>query len=355
MKSFNSTNSEMIHLKSNVNDENNIYLKNNFNCFFTFIKFLFILLFTFFSIILFIKINQKFQIEENIEQNKNSEKYNNLEKYEINIYNNINNNNLFRCSRMWGNQREFLNGVVRKFKPKKILEIGVAEGGSSIVILNAIKDIENSHLFSIDLSKNDMIGYCVKNLFQDLLNKWSLYTGNIPAKFLKSIGKNIEMVIIDSGHYEPGEILDFLIVLPFLKEEAIVIIHDIGNQITKSGPKGTRRNWAPYKIFNIIRGNKFYPSGNNILTKEIGAIKLSKNQFKYIHDYFRALGGQWDYFPEEEHINIIRKFIKMYYDNDCSIMFEETVRFNREFVKNNPVEVRPIYDSISKQNFLDKK
>ena len=42
---------------------------------------------------------------------------------------------------MWGNQREFLNGIVRKFKPKKILEIGVAEGGSSIVILNAIKTI----------------------------------------------------------------------------------------------------------------------------------------------------------------------------------------------------------------------
>ena len=45
----------------------------------------------------------------------------------------------------------------------------------------------------------------------------------------------------------------------------------------------------------------------------------------------------------------------MYYDNECSIMFEETVRFNREFVKNNPVEVKPLYDSFSKQNFLAKK
>ena len=355
MKNLDNINYEMIQFKSNAYNERSNYLKNNFNCFFTFIKFLLILLFIIFSIILLKKINQKFQIEKNTEENKNTENYLNLEKYEINIYNNINNNNLSRCSRMWGNQREFLNGVVRKFMPKKILEIGVAEGGSSIVILNAIKDIKNSHLFSIDLSKSNMIGYCVKNIFQDLLNKWSLYTGNIPAKFLKSIGKNIEMAIIDSGHYEPGEILDFLIVLPFLKEEAIVIFHDIGNQITKSGPKNTRRNWAPYKIFNIIRGKKIFPSGNNILTNDIGAIKLEKNQIKYIHDYFGILGGQWDYFPEEEHINLIRKFIKMYYDNDCSIMFEETVRFNREFVKNNPVEVRPLYDSISKSHFLAKK
>ena len=36
-----------------------------------------------------------------------------------------------------------------------------------------------------------MIGYCVKNIFQNLSNKWTLYTGNIPAKFMKEIGNNI--------------------------------------------------------------------------------------------------------------------------------------------------------------------
>ena len=35
------------------------------------------------------------------------------------------------------------------------------------------------------------------------------------------------MVMIDSAHYEPGEIIDFLMVLPFLKEEALVSFHDI--------------------------------------------------------------------------------------------------------------------------------
>jgi predicted O-methyltransferase YrrM len=274
----------------------------------------------------------------------------------INIFNNINNKDFNRCSRMWGNHKEFLNGVVRKFKPKKVLEIGVAEGGSSIIILNAIKDIKGSHLFSIDLIKDNMIGFCVKNIFQYLSNKWSLYTGNIPAKFLGKIGNNIDMVFIDTAHIEPGEILDFLMVLPFLKEEAIVIFHDIANQITKCGSKKTRKNYAPYKIFNIIRGTKFYPSGNNILTKDIGAIKLDKNQYKYFHDYFRTLGGQWDYFPEEAHIKMLREFIKRYYDYDCLLMFEETVKFNRVFVKNNPVNHRgTIYDFKLKQQFLKNK
>ena len=56
---------------------------------------------------------------------------------------------------MWDNQREFLNGVIRKFRPKKIVEIGSSRGGSSIIMLNAIQDIKNSHLYSIDLNDQE--------------------------------------------------------------------------------------------------------------------------------------------------------------------------------------------------------
>ncbi len=270
-----------------------------------------------------------------------------LDKYEENFYNNIK-DNLTNCSRMWNNQRQFLNGAVRKFKPNKILELGVAEGGSSIIILNAIQDIKNSHLFSIDLSTHHMVGSCIKNIFPNFLDKWSLYTGHVAAKFMEDIGGDIDMAFIDSGHYEPGEILDFLIILPFLKEGALVGFHDIGNQITKAGG---RSEWAPYIIFNIIRGKKYLPSGDNILTQDIGFVELEKNQFLYVHDYFRALGGQWQYFPNEDDINLIRELFKKYYDKDCLIMFEETLAFNREFVRKNPLKTRYIYDSESKNYY----
>ena len=111
------------------------------------------------------------------------------------------------------------------------------------------------------------------------------------------------MAIIDTANFQPGEILDFLIVLPFLKENSIVIFHDIANQITRSK---TRYQWAPYIIFNGIRGEKFFPSGNNSITKDIGAVKLSKKQKIYHQEYFRLLGGQWQYFPEEKHITTFR-------------------------------------------------
>lgn len=259
-----------------------------------------------------------------------------LDKFETYIYNDIKEKLLnTNCSSMWDNQREFLNGVIRKFRPKKVLEIGPWTGGSSIIILNALKDIHHSKLYSVDLYEKDFIGSCVPLYFKELSQNWKLFKGNTIAKFIENIGNNIDIVFLDSVHLEPGEILQFLIVLPFLKEEAIVIFHDIANQITKSGRPGTRREWASYIIFNIIRGKKYLPSGNKLLLHDIGAIKLEKNQKRYVYDYFRALGGQWQYFPKEIYINIIRDLFAKYYDNNCLIMFDEAVKFNRKFVKNN--------------------
>ena len=194
--------------------------------------------------------------------NKNMETEIYLDKYETDIYNNIKSKIIgFPCKSMWFNQREFINGVVRRFRPKKIVEIGVEEGCASSIILNAIQDLDDSHLYSIDLNDKDTIGKCVRILFPNLMSKWTLYKGNIATKFMENIGRDIDMVLIDSAHFEPGEILDFIIVLPFLKKGAVILMHDIANQITVASKsrgwmKG-RNEWAPYIIFNAIRGKIF--------------------------------------------------------------------------------------------------
>ena len=90
------------------------------------------------------------------------------------------------------NEPYFINGIIRKFKPKKCLEVGVARGGSSIIILNALKDINDSFLISLDLNtfrKRFKIGENVKNFFPELTsnNKWQLYIGEQPHKFLDKL------------------------------------------------------------------------------------------------------------------------------------------------------------------------
>ena len=259
-----------------------------------------------------------------------------FDKYDVKKYNEIKEKlKISECSLMWANQKEFLNGIIRKFKPRKFLEIGVFRGGSSIIILNAINDIPNSKFYSIDLDSEKFVGDCVKKYFPNYLKNWGLFKGNIATEFIEKIGNNIDFVLFDTAHFEPGEILDFLIVLPFLKNEAIVIFHDIAIQIFSK----SREEWAPYIIFNGIRGKKFFPSGNYNLKHNIGAIKLGKNQNQYYKDYFRLLGGEWQYFPKETHINLIRKYFKKYYDKECLMIFEEAIDFNRNFVKNNPKSI----------------
>jgi len=291
---------------------------------------IFILLFLIFAI-LFLFFYYHYNINKNI--------YFYFDKYETDIYNDIKEKLLkTKCSIMWGNQREFINGVIRKYRPKKILEVGVYHGGSSIIILNAIKDIKNSHLYSIDTKISKNIGFCVNEYFPYLANKWTLFKGNIAVKYIEKIGNNIDLAFIDTSHFEPGEILDFLMILPFLKEEAIVVFHDIDYQITHSKGKDSRYEWAPYIIFNLIRGKKFLPSGKGILNKDIGAIKLEKNQKRFIHDYCRALGGQWEYFPPEKHIKNTINYFRKYYDKECLTILRESIDFNRQFVKDNPKE-----------------
>jgi len=298
-------------------------------------------------LLLYVHIRQKKEISSIITllekfkfKNENNFETNNIF---LDIYNRIKKKLLaFPCDGMHENQREFLNGVVRKFRPKKILEIGVREGCASSIILNAIQDVNDSHLYSIDLDKRNFIGKCVYKLFPNFLSKWTLYKGNIAVKYMEKIGKDIDMVFIDSAHLEPGEILDFIMVLPFLSEEAVIVMHDIANQITATrrfkGWLGKRNEWAPYIIFNSIRGKIYLPSGKNLLTHDIGAKKLYINQKIYFHDYFRVLGGQWQYFPKEKYIKEMYEYFKKYYDSDCLNIFTEAVDFNRKFVKKNPIK-----------------
>ena len=239
----------------------------------------------------------------------------------------------------------FLKHLFKKFNPKKIVEVGTSFGGSAIIILNAIDDLKDSKLYSIDLDKGNHVGKCLHKYFQNLMKKWTLFTGNIATAFLEEIGNNIDMAFFDTSHQEPGEIMDFLMVLPFLKENAIVAFHDIAIQITHS-PE--RNEWAPYIIFNGIRGEKYLPSGDDILKQNIGAAILDTNQKKYYQEYFRLLGGQWQYLPKEEHVIQLRNFFKKYYEKDCKeclIIFEEAISFNRDFVKRNPKEIFYRYTS----------
>ena len=255
-----------------------------------------------------------------------------IEKYEINIYNEIKEKlENSQCAIFKKSHHEFLNGLVRTFKPKKIVEIGPEEGGNSMVILNAIKDIDNSHLYSFDNNNNDKVGLCIKEFFPTFLGKWTLYRGDIPSKYLEDIGKDINMVVINSYHFNPEAILNFIIILPFLKNNCIICFIDKSEQINQFAlfKKRDKNEYSLIKLLNLIRGKIYYPTRNRKNSiRDIGAIRLDKNQMDFVHDYFRKLIGKWDYLPSETAVNIIKELFKNYYDKECLDMFEKAISLN---------------------------
>ena len=212
----------------------------------------------------------------------------------------------------------FINGLIRKLKPKNCLEIGVANGGSSILILNAIKDIPNSSLISLD--KNTQVynnqfkktGYRVNQYFPDLTKNWKLFTGQQPHKFLIELNMKFDFVFLDTAHFAPGEILNFIELLPFLNDNATLVLHDILWHFS------INKNIYPSNVYlyPVIYGDKVLLKNKDGSIGNIGAIFLSNNQEKHYLDYFFLLFAFWEYMPKDNEINDLRIFIKNFYKKD---------------------------------------
>lgn len=214
----------------------------------------------------------------------------------------------------------FLNGIIRKLKPKRCLEIGVSEGGSSILILNAIKDLKESNLISLDILENNYAhpnlktGYRVKHYFPELVtnDKWKLYTGNQPHVFLDKIQKKFDFLFLDTVHAMPGEVINILEVLPFLEENCTIVLHDTLFQFLRM-KDGIRFHPSNIYLYTSLQGHKIIMEEKLI---NIGAIKLFPNQKDFYLNYFYLLLSPWQYLPNEIHFEELKKFVQKYYQKD---------------------------------------
>ena len=49
----------------------------------------------------------------------------------------------------------------------------------------------------------------------------------MPYKFLSNINQKFDFVFLDSAHVSPGEFINFIEVLPFLNDNAIIVFLDV--------------------------------------------------------------------------------------------------------------------------------
>lgn len=251
-------------------------------------------------------------------------------------------------------ERCFLNGIIRQTKPEKILELGVSAGGSSAIILNAIKDFDNAKLYSVDYSKkwyrdnSKDTGFIINEKFSHLKNKWELYTGGTAAKYMELIGGEIDLCLIDTRHINPGEFLDFLIVLPYLKKNAILILHDVALHWYN---KPAITNGI---LFSCLRGKKIsFNAGIWNKFANIGAVILDNNIIDNILDYIYLLTLPWEYLPTDNDILECQKLFSKNYNGELVDIFMNIMLCNKQiFIEGKNIQTGSIIKLEKRVNKL---
>ncbi len=133
----------------------------------------------------------------------------------------------------------FLAALVEDTSPAEMLEVGVASGCSSAVLLQALSRVDRQPgaaaewLYSFDVAErcyfdaSHRVGDAVHELTPDLRAHWRLTLGDALAARHLLRGRNLRLAFIDADHRHPWPTLDLLAILPTLRARAWVALHDI--------------------------------------------------------------------------------------------------------------------------------
>ena len=188
--------------------------------------------------------------------------------------------------------------------------------------------------------KSKKTGYVVEERIPQLSPKWTLYTGGLACKFIDKIGTDIDFCLIDTVHRNPGEILDFLMILPYLKDGAIVVFHDIAlHFITKVDIIGWTKTYQKTNtnglLMSAIKGTKILPEYVTTPYPNIGAIVIDKSTREQIWDVFNLLTQNWTYTIPEEEVSFIQKHFERFYNNSLIEIYKTAIQiYNKETDKN---------------------
>lgn len=239
--------------------------------------------------------------------------------------------NILEYSEMTLFQQSFICGLIKENRPGKIVEVGVSAGGTTAVILSCLEMLKvEAEMYSVDLSNKWYrnieyeTGHCVKNIFPHLKGNVEhkfLLGGSIPF-FLEQIGGGIDFLILDTAHILPGELLDFIVCLPFLKDGCIVIIHDtIKNHIAyRDGENATKL------LFDVVKtDDKYYMPEKEINVSDfsnIAAFRVSEETRKGIRDLFSVMTATWGYLLEGVEKEKYRETILSHYKKEYLEFFD---------------------------------
>lgn len=230
-------------------------------------------------------------------------------------------------------QHAFVAGLFKKYKPRKILEIGIAAGGTTCFLHECKKKYGYKlEIFSVDKFENyyrvpsKKTGHLLKEMvmcdgYEDILEYQHLLIGKSIPFYIEEIGNNVDFLIIDTTHALPGELLDFFVCLPYLKEGAIVVLHDTVCNILENS-----NSFATKILFDVVKAKKIvnfnvdeekYTGLPNIM-----AFEITEDTKVNAKDVLSALTLNWQYgLEDDEKLKYAQLISKNYGDSFRNLFF----------------------------------
>ena len=230
----------------------------------------------------------------------------------------------------------FLAGLLKRYRPKTLLEVGVSAGGSSALMLHVLDQLGlESELVSVDLrerwfhDQKFATGWAAKKLYPDKKN-WHLHTGKFLPEIIEDLNLEFDFCFLDTAHAIPGEILDFLVVLPFMREGGVVALHDTALYFFNNHYKA----FATRVLLASAVGRKIAPRKLSEKDANFGAFQITQDTYKYVGDVFSALGMPWGYLLDRRQFQIYHDFFLRWYGRDAAEWFSSLWKWNTShFIK----------------------
>lgn len=255
----------------------------------------------------------------------------------------------------------FLAGLLEKAKPLNVLELGVSAGGTTCLILDALrKCAPAAKLSSVDLFERWFddpalkTGYLVLAREKTPAQDWKLYTGKYLPQIIHELPQPIDFAIIDTVHFLPGELLDVLVLLPYMKPDGILLFHDIN--LYAIGYEWMANGLATKVIFDALPGEKILVrDDSSSLLPNIGAIRINHDSLKYVENLFLSLSLPWHYLIRPEEFDIYYQCYARLYGEEFAQYFYLAYEQNKFIFAKRENNVLMHDQSQSRKIFLQNK
>jgi hypothetical protein len=230
-----------------------------------------------------------------------------------------------------------VHGLIRYYEPQNIIEVGVAHGGGTVNILNAIRD-RDSKCVSVDISETCLtdeshpVGFDVNiERFGFDCGKWNLFAGKDPVDVVEKLNVKYDFAVIDTMHLHPVESLNFLTILPYLNDGAVVCLHDTTVFCTS-----VNHGFANRILMMCVCADKLEPqdesgymSANGSYIANLVAFRVTRDTRRYIRGVFDSLMLPWELYPAN--ISTVQEYVAKHYHEDLVEIFDKSVAFQKKY------------------------